>query len=267
MESVMPDNNDDLVQKQLHRLASAQEAQDKRAADHRASEEARATRVAAMYEWSAHWQDWPEVASRYSKGITNSASELVSFLKRACDLLRVASPETAAQIEAAELSLTSEANRAAELSPIFENQRVIRLFMREVLREREQTLIDTLESMEPRPHLRDAGERASSLLSAYEVHGTIDIPVATPEPTERDAQQGYSDRREEDRDKWIYEKRKANWKNQEILDELERIAAQKGWRPLTSAAALRDAEYRYVRRTSAESLPPNRGGRPRKKNR
>ncbi|MEM9368520.1 MAG: hypothetical protein AAGD07_21200 [Planctomycetota bacterium] len=69
------------------------------------------------------------------------------------------------------------------------------------------------------------------------------------------------------RDKWIYEKREAGSKNPEVIEELSKIFASRGWEHLTTTKSISSAVNRWVQRAGAKPLKPDKGGRPRKQNR
>lgn len=83
--------------------------------------------------------------------------------------------------------------------------------------------------------------------------------------SDRQKYPGYDDFSLEQRDKWIYEKRKAKKRNPQIIEELGRIFAEKSWEPITTNQAIRDAVNRYIRNTGAPALPNSKGGRPKRK--
>ncbi len=67
------------------------------------------------------------------------------------------------------------------------------------------------------------------------------------------------------RDKWIYEKRKKGVKNQQVIEELEKVFAKKMWSPIATTQGIRDSVSRYRYFTGEPELPNRKGGRPLKK--
>ncbi len=81
----------------------------------------------------------------------------------------------------------------------------------------------------------------------------------TMEPTS--TQDAYIQSKLGQRDRWVYENRKAGMTNPQVVKELERIFAGPGWTPLTSDQSIRDAVKRWILKAGAPSLPPASGGR------
>lgn len=77
-------------------------------------------------------------------------------------------------------------------------------------------------------------------------------------------QSTYANKEMEARDRFIYEQKKNRTKNQEVIRKLEIKARENRWVPVTSARSINACVIRYVRKTGAQPLPENAGGRPSK---
>lgn len=95
----------------------------------------------------------------------------------------------------------------------------------------------------------------------------VDLNSATPAARAHDDGQackaGYPIPDDYERDKWIYEQRKAGKTNPDIIREL---GSRSGWTPLYSEDSIRDAVKRYCLHHGL-SVPQGRRGRPTTKNR
>lgn len=68
------------------------------------------------------------------------------------------------------------------------------------------------------------------------------------------------------RDQFIYEKRKAEMTNTQVIDQLEKIFSEKCWEHVTTAQSIRNAVNRWCIKTGASPLDDVKAGRPKSKN-
>jgi hypothetical protein len=91
------------------------------------------------------------------------------------------------------------------------------------------------------------------------------VPSQKPDQANSPSQavrQPYSDPDNYDRNRWLYEQRAAGKKNKQILDELSRIAYDRGFAPIESENALRAAIESYAEYEGIRKIDGQRG-RPR----
>lgn len=79
------------------------------------------------------------------------------------------------------------------------------------------------------------------------------VPKITPPqtPPVEKAPPGYPDPKMEERDRWIYEKRKAGVSNPKLITQLAEIFVAHDWYHITTDEGIRKAVKRYIERTGA----------------
>jgi hypothetical protein len=139
----------------------------------------------------------------------------------------------------------------------------------ETLRELTQRLRDFGDAPDLEARLQAEYYAATAFLGGLNTPAApaVDLNSATPAARAHDDGQackaGYPIPDDYERDKWIYEQRKAGKTNPDIIREL---GSRSGWTPLYSEDSIRDAVKRYCLHHGL-SVPQGRRGRPTTKNR